>query len=130
MVYRTLLKATVVFATLCGPTWAQEQSLDASLEIVGSRQCAIQGTELHAFLQERLPGCTRFCTVDKEFYTRSRTFSGSVFACSDRDFAALPGQEGTAGLSGRDVAIGLLGIGLLLGAASGGTGGAVENTTK
>ena len=128
MSYGKFLTAMAVLGALIGPAKAQEQILDGSLEIVGSRQCAIAGTELHVFLKERLPDCTRFCTVDKEFYTRSRTYSGAVFSCADRDFAAVPGAESTGGLSGRDVAIGLLGIGLLLGAASGGNGGSTSDT--
>ena len=96
--------------------------------MVGNRQCAIQGSELHVFLQERLPDCSRFCTVEKEYFTRSRTFSGTVFACGDREVAALPLGEGVSGLSGRDAAIGLLGLGLLLGVVSGGTDGSTSDT--
>jgi hypothetical protein len=127
MVYRNLLVAFFA-ATLSGPLFAQELALDSSLEIIGSRQCAIEGSDLHQYLQERLPDCSRFCTVDKEYYTRSSTFSGRVFACGDRDFAALPLEEGVSGLSGRDAAIGLLGLGLLLGLASGGSDGATSDT--
>jgi hypothetical protein len=128
MSYGKYLTAVVVLGTLIGPVKAQDLIIDDSLETVGSRQCAILGTELDVFLKERLPDCSRFCTVDKEFYTRSRTFNGAVFACADRELAAVPGAESTGGLSGRDAAIGLLGLGLLLGAASGGNGGSTSDT--
>ena len=125
---KCLITVAVVAGVLIGPAKAQELIIDDSLEIVGTRQCAIVGTELHTFLVERLPECSRFCSVDKEFFTRSRTFGGAVFACADRDLAAIPGAESTGGLSGRDAAIGLLGLGLLLGAASGGDGGSTSDT--
>lgn len=122
------LSIAIVAAAFSGPLYAQEIDIDSSLELVGNRQCAIEGSDLYVFLQERLPECSRFCSVDKEYYTRSKTFSGRVFACSDRDFATLPIGEGVSGLSGRDTAIGLIGLGLLLGVASGGSDGATSDT--
>jgi len=99
------------------------------LQQVGSRQCAVEGTDLYSFVSSQLPGCDFYCLVDKSVLPEYQDYPGEVFSCVDRrDLAALPPQDdgglGAAALGG------LLGIGLLLGAAGGNNSGATSSTTS
>ena len=80
MSYGKFLTAMAVLGALIGPAKAQEQILDGSLEIVGSRQCAIAGTELHVFLKERLPDCNAVLHGrQRVLYTLADLFGSGVF---------------------------------------------------
>ncbi len=114
--------ALLVSALLAAaPLEAQE------LRQVGSRQCAVEGTELYDFVSSQLPGCDYYCLVDKSVLPEYQGYPGEVFSCVDRrDLAGVPPQDDD-GL-GAIALGGLLGIGLLLGAAAGGSGGSTNNT--
>lgn len=117
--FQALLLAAALAAA---PVYAQD------LQQIRDRQCAIEGTELYDFVSAQLPGCDYYCLVDKTVLPEYQNYPGEVFACVDRrDLAGLPLQEDDDGLGALPLG-GLLGLGLLLGAAAGGNGGSTNNT--
>ena len=118
---KTTTSALLSLLLAAAPLQAQE------LRQIGSRLCAAEGTELYSFVSSQLPGCDYYCLVDKSVLPEYQEYPGEVFSCVDRrDLAGVP-QQDDDGL-GAIALGGLLGIGLLLGAAAGGSGGSTNNT--
>ena len=118
-----LMSLVVALAAAAHPVGAQ------SLVEVDGRQCAAAGSDLLASLSEQLPGCDRYCTVDKEAVPGYETYPGLVFACADRrGVIVVDENDDDSGLT-----LGVLGaaaaLGLLLSVAGTPTGGSTNNST-
>lgn len=97
------------------------------LRQVGNRQCAIEGTALFAYLESQQPGCDLYCTVDRESVGGYEDYTGVVFACVDRRQVVVVVNQDPSGLAAAGIGA-VAGLGLLLGLASGGTGGSTSDT--
>lgn len=124
---RRIIAGLLALALTVPPGMAPAQDL---IDING-RQCAAEGTELFASLEEQIPGCDLYCTVDKANVPGFETYPGEVFACADRRGVLVVDDSGRggSGLAGAAGLGALVGLGLLLAVSGGGSrGGATVNT--
>ncbi len=72
------------------------------------RQCAILGTDLHAYLQTAMPDCSEYCLVERNAAeVTPENINTMIFECVDEDrAAALPMGDGLRAAA----ALGILGI--------------------
>ena len=114
------LAVTLTFQPLAGA--AQD------LRDVNGRQCAIEGTELYSTLEDQIPGCDLYCTVDKANVPGFESYPGLVFACADRRGVLVADENAGrgSGLAGAAGLGALVGLGLML--AVSGSAGQTNNT--
>ena len=89
MTLRQVVRAALVALPLLSQAVAaQDVRLRAD---EAGRQCAIEGTDLHAYLQTALPDCSKYCLVERNpAEATPENINTMIFECADEDRAAAP----------------------------------------